>query len=231
MREDHTGDDPPHEGKRGKIDECLIKLDANGRPYIPFPEHPELRLTPWKEDDIDDLVELFNQPNIAKWGHSRPFPYLKEHVLDSLPNLGRNDIQYLTILINSLPISPNLSIYPKTKLSPISAVRNKDEKIIGTLSVRPSSNFKGDFEISYNLHDQLTGKGIGKEMVKIGIKLAKWLGIKRLLAFTEIDNHSSKAILRNAGFTLHAERLVDWPEHRGGGKRSAYIWEIYPQSS
>jgi len=43
-------------------------------PYLTLPSHPELRITPFRREDIDDIIEIHNDPVIAKWSYRRPYP-------------------------------------------------------------------------------------------------------------------------------------------------------------
>ncbi|WWC90280.1 uncharacterized protein L201_005213 [Kwoniella dendrophila CBS 6074] len=212
---------------------CPIKVPDDGQPYIPLPNHPELRLTTWKENDIDGIIELFNLPNIGKWGHGRPYPFTREDALKDFPNIELHQ-KYLKILIKDLPnSSPNKLIdYPSSKLGPLSALKVKEnkngsEKLIGTLNLKQSTRSTNgkDWELSYYVHDNYTKQGIATDMVQKGLEFLRWLGVEKIIAFSETTNQASISVLKKSGFKIVKEGLVDWPEHRGGGTRSHYRWE------
>lgn len=43
-------------------------------PYIQLPHTPELRLTPRRKDDIQDMVALCGHPDVGKYSKRRPYP-------------------------------------------------------------------------------------------------------------------------------------------------------------
>ncbi|WVQ64237.1 uncharacterized protein L199_002399 [Kwoniella botswanensis] len=204
-----------------------IKISDTGESYIPLKvpsrlgvnEEGDLRLTPWKEDDLDDLIELFNLPNIENWGRGRPSPFTRSDAEDLIPEIQSH---------LSFNLSPSLSTYPKTRvrLSPLGAVRTEQGKVIGTMGVKPPLKPESEWEVTYNVHDDYAGRGIGNAMVGVAVDLARWLGIERLIAHTERGNLASNHILRKNGFVIQAEIMVEWPEHRGGGQKEAYEWVI-----
>ncbi|WRT63148.1 uncharacterized protein IL334_000051 [Kwoniella shivajii] len=217
-----TNSDLSEEQKNAR---CPIKYSEEDGLYIPLPSFPEYRLTPWKEEDVEHMIELYSQPNVGKWSHSRPFPYTREYASTILPEFEKHK-KYLSLLKASLPNPPNLADYPSGKAGPLGALREVSTgKVIGGMNVKLSIFSPGDWDMSYNLHDGFAGKGIGTEMIKRGVDLARWLGINRIIAFTEQGNYGSNAVLRKSGFNLHSEHMVDWPEAKGGGKRAAYAWD------
>ncbi|WVW81196.1 hypothetical protein I302_103187 [Kwoniella bestiolae CBS 10118] len=210
---------------------CPVKKSDKGEPYIPLilPSHPDddIRLTPWKEDDLDDIIELFNLPNVEKWGRSRPSPFTQSHAAELIPEI-QSHLPFLLSLVSSHPNPPDLSTYPKqrVRLSPLGALRDTHGKIIGTLGFKTPSEpgSGGEWEVTYNLHDGYAGRGIGGAMVRVAVQWGRWLRIRRLIAHTEADNFASNRVLSKNGFFIRSERAVEWPEHRGGGRRDTYEW-------
>ncbi|OCF60223.1 hypothetical protein L486_02903 [Kwoniella mangroviensis CBS 10435] len=93
------------------------------------------------------------------------------------------------------------------------------------MGLKPPSKPESEWQVTYNVHDDYAGRGIGNAMVGVAINLARWLGIKTLTAHTEKGNFASNHILRKNGFVIQSEIMIEWPEHRGGQKE-VHEWVI-----
>ena len=86
---------------------------------------------------------------------------------------------------------------------PLWVVENQNQNIIGWISFqnfygRPAYNSTA--EISIYLDSGQRGKGIGKQVLKYSIDLAKQLGIKTLLGFLFAHNEPSLKLFKHFGF-------------------------------
>ena len=86
---------------------------------------------------------------------------------------------------------------------PLWVVENQNKNIIGWISFqnfygRPAYNSTA--EISIYLDSGQRGKGIGKQVLKYSIDLAKQLGIKTLLGFLFAHNEPSLKLFKHFGF-------------------------------
>ena len=45
-------------------------------PFLPIEGFEELRLSPLRLRDSDDIVRLFNDPDIGKYFYKRPYPFV-----------------------------------------------------------------------------------------------------------------------------------------------------------
>ncbi|OCF72387.1 hypothetical protein I204_06766 [Kwoniella mangroviensis CBS 8886] len=184
-------------------------------PYMQL-QGNDLRLTLWKDTDVNDAVELFNHPDVGKWACLRPYPY------------GPKDYQFIASILplhrdlasSFLNVTPpplgNLESCP---MFPLSALRDDQGRVVGSANVGPSQKEVGAWEIAYDLHPSLQGKGIGRIMVQTLIEFTGWLGVKMVVAFCETSNIPSSSLLKKLGFTYVGEKLQQYPEDKGGDVR------------
>ncbi|WWD22627.1 hypothetical protein CI109_107120 [Kwoniella shandongensis] len=204
---------------------CPVLLDEEGEPYIPLKGVPDFRLTPWRESDIDDLINISNKPEVEKWAVFRDIPYThssaQRDIITHLP-LHRT---YLQSLISALP-TPLPPVLPTGRKFPLGAVRQTSTgRLVGSISLGESVHQPGNWEVSYQLDPDYHGKGIGKGMIKAAVGFATWVGVKRVLAFCEKANQASAGALRSAGFKQFMEVDIPLPEHMGGRVRPVLFFE------
>jgi hypothetical protein len=48
-----------------------------GELYLPLGEHSNIRLTPYRDSDVPELIQLLNDESICRWVESPPYPYLQ----------------------------------------------------------------------------------------------------------------------------------------------------------
>ncbi|WRT63147.1 uncharacterized protein IL334_000050 [Kwoniella shivajii] len=208
-------------------DICPVTFSDQEGLFIPLTTIHDVIITPWREDDIDDMVDLYNHPSVARYAVTRPIPYTYKDASFLSIEIA-NTRSFLDELPNRLPTPPSKTSYPHGEISPFGAVRIRDtQKLIGSLHVRPSGYSPGNWEISYYLNPNYTRRGIGSEMIRKGVQLAKWLGVERIVAFTAAENIPSNVVLKKTGFTIYSDHIIDWPEFLGGGKKDVYTWDQY----
>ncbi|WVQ82838.1 hypothetical protein IAT38_004971 [Cryptococcus sp. DSM 104549] len=204
---------------------CPILVAEDESLYIPIPGHPELRLTPLSENDVDDIIALFNHPQVGKWAVRRPYPYTHDDtgfMLAQVPTAKA----YLSRISASLPSPPpdtEMELFPLGVLREVKTGRMVGNAYAG-VSVRDTEG--GGLEIAYDLQPELWGQGLGKAMILALVAFARWSGVKRLIAFCEPENAASAGVLRKCGFSKYAEKDIEWPEEKGGGFRVFHGYEI-----
>ncbi|WWC90282.1 uncharacterized protein L201_005215 [Kwoniella dendrophila CBS 6074] len=186
----------------------------------------DYRLTTWKEEDVDDAVELFDHPNVGKWACLRPFPYTPSH-FDFISALIPQHLSIAQSFLSDNPPRLILEELAKCPMYPLSALRqSKTGKVVGSCNIGPSQKEIGSWEIAYDLHPDLQGKGIAKEMVKTLLEFSKWIGIEKVVAFCEPFNIPSSNLLKKLGFTYIGEKTLKYPEEKGGDERVIHGYSI-----
>ncbi len=106
-------------------------------------------------------------------------------------------------------------------------VRKSDDKLVGMLQIRHQLN---DFLLNYGGHigDCIAvderGKGYGKQILKLGLKKCKNLGIKKVLITCKDTNIASrKCILANGG-KFEDKRQIDDPRNKDYGVCIERYW-------
>ncbi|KAL0250169.1 hypothetical protein I308_103477 [Cryptococcus tetragattii IND107] len=209
---------------------CPILIDTSGEPYLPIPSHPELKLTMRKESDIDDLLVLFNTPEIGKWFWRRPFPYKASDAGVFMSPIPRFSAYVASTLLPSLPSPPSPPLPHAENFFPFCVLRTASNgKMIGIVFLSPADEDKGGdegiWELAYDLLPAWWGKGVGSGMINAGLEYMKWIGGKKIIAFHEPENAASGAVLYKTGFTRVGDKKLVWPEEKGGGERVVYGWE------
>jgi len=89
--------------------------------------------------------------------------------------------------------------------------RMSDNKVCGSISIRHELNdflFKFGGHIGYSITPSERGKGYGKLQLKMGLEIAKSLGIKNCLITADVENIvSNKTIISEGGIL---ENTVMW---------------------
>ncbi|WVW81198.1 hypothetical protein I302_103189 [Kwoniella bestiolae CBS 10118] len=191
-------------------------------PYMQIPGY-DLRLTTWKESDVDDAVELFNHPDVGKWACLRPFPYNPSHY-DFIQSLLP---QHQSLALSFLdPTPPPLSVLEGCPMYPLSALRDETGRVVGSCNIGPSQKETGSWEIAYDLHPSLQGRGIARAMVGVVLGFARWMGVRRVVAFCETTNIPSASLLKKLGFIYIGDRTQQYPEDKGGDIRVIHGYEL-----
>ncbi|WWC57523.1 uncharacterized protein I303_100055 [Kwoniella dejecticola CBS 10117] len=180
-------------------------------PYLPVPGH-DLRLTLWREADVDDAVSLFNHPVIGRWSIARPYPYTEAHfgfIASSIPQIT----QLAQTMGREEDAPPVLAKLAEVPLFPLSALRDTNGRVVGFCSIAKSQKEEGSWEIAYDVHPELQGKGVGTAMLRTMLGCATWLGMERVIAFVDPDNIPSAALLRKVGFTSVQQRILEGQGH------------------
>src|SRR5689334_12885750 len=140
---------------------------------------PRLTLRPFNEGDIDTMVALLNDWEIAQWLTIPPFPY------------RRADARFYVDHVRA-----NHEAGPATEFA---IALTEDDGVIGSIGLRPKS--AADAAIGYWLGQPHWGHGYASEAVGAVVAYGFGsLGLERLEAETDPDNERSARVLAKLGF-------------------------------
>ncbi|WVQ94389.1 hypothetical protein IAU59_001468 [Kwoniella sp. CBS 9459] len=207
------------------VDTSPVKWSEKG-PYIPLANNPDFRLTTMRENDLEDIIAIFNHPDVGKWACMRPYPYEATHFDFFLPHLSQLE-SVAKSLASALPNHlPPLSAVTALPVFPLTALRHTATgRLVGVVNVGPSMREEGALEIAYDVRPGYQGRGLAKGMVEAVISVLSWLGAKRVVAFCEAVNIPSAGLLAKTGFVKYTEKMHTWPAEKGGGDRLLYGFE------
>jgi RimJ/RimL family protein N-acetyltransferase len=139
-------------------------------------------LRPWKEDDVESLVENANNFNIARYmTDGFPHPYTHEN--------GKAFIQFAT----------------RDTLIHIFAI-DVEGKAVGGIGIHPQTDvMRKNAELGYWLGEKYWGQGIITSAIAKMVEFAfNTYDITRVFARPYGVNKASQRVLQKAGFTLEA---------------------------
>jgi ribosomal-protein-alanine N-acetyltransferase len=143
----------------------------------------EIKLRPWHINDLNTLVKIANNPNIAKYmADVFPYPYTEEKGITFINFTKENKgVSIFAITLNNIPI--------------------------GSIGLHLQSDIlRKNAEIGYWLSEEYWKKGITltaiNEIVKYGFNN---LDIVRIFARVFGNNTPSQKLITKAGFTLEAK--------------------------
>lgn len=148
----------------------------------------EIKLRPWRDEDIEHLINYPNNKKIADNMRDRfPHPYTHEVGLTFIKESQQeNPTKIFAIEVNSIPIG-SIGIFPGTDV------------------------YKKSAEIGYWIGEEFWGKGIATKVVKeiVNYGFATW-NINRIYAKTFGPNTASQCVLLKAEFNFEskAEKAV-----------------------
>ena len=173
----------------------------------PGPSDGVVLLRPWRETDIDQLVEACKDPEIPKWT-AAPEPYTHADATAWV----RGD---------PLPKEPS-----GDRVSFAVAAVNEPERLLGSMSVIRIERGAGA-EIGYWTAAWARGMGVTTRAVRT---LAAWgieeFGLKRVELVIAVENDASNAVAERAGFTREGT-LRDYREAKGIW-RDHHMWSLLP---
>lgn len=141
----------------------------------------ELKLRPWQNEDLVDLVRLADNPKIASQSRDTfRQPYTEE--------AGKAWLQIAT--------QPDATVF----------VIEYNGQFAGGIGYHPGKDIERcNAEIGYWLGEPFWGKGLATQAVKLLVEKVKATGqFTRLFAMPFAANQGSRRVLEKAGFTLDA---------------------------
>jgi RimJ/RimL family protein N-acetyltransferase len=142
----------------------------------------KIKLRPWSEKDIPNLVRYANNRNIAKWlTDAFPHPYGEKEARGFLEMIKNN------------------------KSAQVFAIE-MDGEAIGSIGVHPQSDiYRLNAELGYWLAESFWGRGIMVEAVNMIVDWTwKNLDVTRIYAIPFADNVNSARVLDKVGFAKEA---------------------------
>ncbi|WWC90283.1 uncharacterized protein L201_005216 [Kwoniella dendrophila CBS 6074] len=190
-------------------------------PYLLL-SNSDYRLTLWKDDDVQEAIDLWNHPEVGRWACFRSYPYTTQ-AYKWISNIIPSQLNSAETFLSNNPeeVLENLK---KCDLFPLSALRDKNTgKVIGFCNIgykAPEDDKpQGTWEIAYDIHPNLQGKGIGRKLIIALLDFARYAGIKEIIAYVEVLNIPSTTFLQKLGFVYFEEKTQKWPDNKGGGER------------
>ncbi|KAL1405313.1 hypothetical protein Q8F55_008940 [Vanrija albida] len=229
-----------------------LRWDADRKePYLQLPNFPHIRLAPFREGIEDDMVTLFNHPEVGKRLYSLPYPmprsFAESWVEKDLPKhkaIISAIAEHAVSLEADEPISPKPNA-PLLNGSPFKSVWDTEQgRIIADIKYAidtenaDGSNKTEDeayavpraqqkYELGYVLEPAAWGKGLATEIVGAIVYGYGdvWVRPGTLSAYAETDNAGSGRVLVKNGLQKIKEISEKWPEHKGGEVHHAGYYE------
>jgi RimJ/RimL family protein N-acetyltransferase len=159
-------------------------------PSIPLPD-PQLgdeavSLSPFDETEVDGLVEVCNDPAIARFTFI-PTPYEPRHAVDFVAGQRRRRMAGQAIDL---------------------AVRHRDSgALAGAVGLRNIGAGRSSCEVGYWVSPGARGGGIAPRAVTL---ICRWafasLAVGRIVLPADAENEASRRVAEKAGFALTTER-------------------------
>jgi RimJ/RimL family protein N-acetyltransferase len=161
----------------------------------------DLVLRPWAEDDVPILVELCNDPEIARWIPAMPAPYTVEDALAFVHGEVLPQVDHLAITLAGA--------------------------VVGAIGIGVSdANRRG--VIGYWVGASTRGRGVCTRALRL---LSGWafheLDLRRLELVTDPDNVASQRVAEKAGFRREG-MLRSYLLDRDGNLGDAVMFSLLP---
>lgn len=152
---------------------------------VPTLRHGLITLRPVQEDDIERIFEACQDPLISRFT-TVPSPYTMTHaqffVQEQEPARFAAKSELLFVITEGY---------------------EEDEKFCGLISFHSVNLGNHTAELGYWVAAPARGKGIGSTAAKMITEYGfATMGFKRIEALVNVDNETSKALLRSAGYEL-----------------------------
>ena len=137
-----------------------------------------LRLTPVTAADVDDLVVLHADANVAEWHAGRWTAEQARHWAEGMA-----------------------ARWARQGVGKWMARRRSDDVLVGRGGLsRVALDGEEALELGWTLRDAARGQGYATEIGRAGLRFAvEELGARRVVAFTEVHNRASRAVMERLG--------------------------------
>jgi len=154
----------------------------------------DIALRPWTDADMDAMVSLLNEPEIARWTRV-PSPYTRTDAKDFLARVEarRANGEEIALAIVSTP----------------------GGELLGSMGLRVSSreNLRG--ELGYLVFAPARGRGVAARAVRLLARFGfEQLGLGRVEILAATGNRASQRVAERAGFTREGV-LRSYTDKRG----------------
>ncbi len=152
---------------------------------VPTLRHGLITLRPVQEDDIEKIFQACQDPLIPRFT-TVPSPYTMTHaqffVQEQEPARFASKSELLFVITEGY---------------------EGDEKFCGLISFHSVNLGNHTAELGYWIAEPARGKGIGGTAAKMITEYGfQTMGFRRIEALVNVDNETSKALLRSAGYEL-----------------------------
>jgi RimJ/RimL family protein N-acetyltransferase len=160
----------------------------------------ELRLRPWRDEDLDQLATALHDPEVRRW--------------NAPDSLAREDIAAMLARRRDWSTGDHCSW----------AVVDAGDRLLGSVSLHSIDRDQGDAEVGYWTVAAVRGRGVA---VRAVVAVCDWafpaLQLDRIVLFHAVDNPASGRVAAKAGFTLEG-RLRRSHRYGDGRKHDELLW-------
>lgn len=160
-----------------------------------------VKLNPLSDEEIRAIVEIEMHPAVRRWlidYASDDFDMELKEYREFFHNLGGNDrVEVLAAKLNG--------------------------RIVGFLALwRIDEHDSYTRSIGVSVHPECWGRGIATALIKESIKIARELGVKKLVIETLAENSAMRRVAEKLGFKLEAVRKL----FKGGLSYDEYVYSL-----
>ena len=135
------------------------------------PGNGDVRLRPWRQDDLYELVDAVNDPEIGRWMPAIPYPYVRADGQAYLRRAAEREGAFAIV---------------------------DGERLVGGIAV--SARKWRRAEIGYWVRRDARGRGIAVSALTLAAGWAFEHGYRRLQVHTDVENVASQRVAEKAGF-------------------------------
>ena len=182
------------------LDECLpgASLPICYGPAMSAIETARLLLRPWQDDDLERLVALYGDPQVARFlsVDGRPWPRARsvgafEHFRGEWQERG---------------------------FGPWAAIDKQTGRWLGQVGLNELPRWPGPdkIEVGWDLHPSVWGRGLATEGARAALRYGfEVVGLERIISTARADNAASRRVMEKCGLVFQEEftrkgALVAW---------------------
>ncbi|MDI2130195.1 GNAT family N-acetyltransferase [Yinghuangia seranimata] len=162
-----------------------------------FPDTDRMRLRPFTEDDVDNLVALDADPEVMRFlDGGKPTP--RERVVSEV----------MPRVLRGFPVlggAPGMW----------AAEERATGAFLGWFEMRPVDAESAEIlELGYRLRREAWGRGLATEgsLTLVDKAFTEYVGVERIVADTMTVNSRSRRVMEKCGLTFQRTFFQDWPE-------------------
>ncbi|MGP8058072.1 MAG: GNAT family N-acetyltransferase [Acidimicrobiales bacterium] len=151
-----------------------------GRPPGPLSDGV-VTARPFTPDDVDEVTEACQDPEIARWTSSIPWPYRTEHARDWIATHPRE--------------------WASGRSAPFAVVEAASGRLLGSTGLHDIDRPRAEAKIGYWVAAWARGRGVATRSVRL---VTRWafseLGLVYLDLLTKVGNVASERVAARAGY-------------------------------
>lgn len=164
-----------------------------------------LKLRPFNENDLQNLIDLDQDPEVMKYLGGKTIP--TEELQAMLPKILERQPKWVTY-----------GTWMADELS--------SGETIGWFTLKPLAQLNNEYEVGYRLKKKFWGKGYATEGTKFLVDYGfTKLGLPNIIACTDLNNANSQKVLMKSGLIRVADIPSPFPPEFIGAKIAKF--EIY----